>query len=243
MSLTAKPQVTETSQPDAQEQWWAMMCRLLGGMLVRPTATLREFRQAPIFFEGLLLVVFLAVLEFSTNALAVLLGVRPADSTVASIGSGREFAELSLLDQLGVVFGLLSGLLQQPLFWVIGSTVVYGITLILGGRGPYTTFLGATGLAVLPLLLLAPFRMFVDMLSLINTPFAISGWLMLAPFRLAAAVWLLALIVIVVREVMNVSTPRAFVATFCPILIVGFLMIVAIMWLFAFVFGVAGLAL
>ncbi|WP_049752629.1 Yip1 family protein [Candidatus Desulforudis audaxviator] len=175
---------------------------IIYGVLFDPVKTFRRLAEDPPF----LLVLVIVTLVNAAGTLMSMLTV----NTIAPAELGAEFDRLIA----GVApFLVLAGFFLWYAKWLGYGAVLHLVAQLLGGRnGPKAT-LTVYGLAGLPAVFMLPVQGFVVVAGLAETPAsAILGLIGLGVF-----VWSLALLIIGLREVHQLSTGGAAIVVFAPV--------------------------
>ena len=171
------------------------------GVITRPVAAMQQIAAARAWLVGLGLAIAIALL----NGLADLVGPpQDLDPAGADLPSGF----VGYLDSAQSPGGVLvSAVVLTPLVLVVVSYVFHLAGWLLGGRGPFSALLATQGFTSVPLVLLAPVTV---VLNLAGVP--LLGGLL----GLAVALWGMILAVIGIRESLALSTGRAMATVLIP---------------------------
>jgi hypothetical protein len=189
----------------------------IAGVIVSPTATLRNIGERGAVIPALMLVILIAVLSTGIGVAVLLAQASPATGPASpAVGFLLGFQLVNLLWNL----------VWYPVFWTIMAGMLFGIAWMLGGRGRFQALWAASGFALIPQLLTVPLLAGQELVGVVGGPLQILTALVLIPVWLGAFGWNLVLLTIAIRETMNVSTGRA--AGVLGLLILALLLIAAL---------------
>jgi hypothetical protein len=175
------------------------------GVLARPTSTIRSVcQQRPI---GWAIIVYLAVSLITTVA-----WVEPG--MLEKLG----------LPALGMPAILVGGLIYNFVSLVIFTAIYHVVASVLGGRGRYWGVFCGSAFAALPAIFVAPLAV-IGLLPIV-------GALLSGLGTLGVVVWSFVLTILAVRENYLVSTGRAILIVFLPLVVLMALVLLVIFLLF-----------
>jgi hypothetical protein len=209
----------------------------VAGSLLSPSETLRDIGERRAVAPALILVLLIAVIASMAQATLLILEVLRVPGFYSPVPQ-MVTAPLAAFQLMSLMWNLV----WIPVFWTLLAAMVYGVTWLLGGRGSFMSLWAATGFAMAPQLLVAPFSSATEMLGIIGGGSQFLGLLITIPLVMGAFVWTLALLVIAIRETMAVSTGRAIgsLATlFGVVMAFGLLIVCAFMLVVAAIIGAA----
>lgn len=171
---------------------------LVYGILFNPTATFRQISEEPPLFYGFVIFVTVVVLTSIVSAL-VPVEISEVPPPLADI-----FVQAKpLLAIVGAIFTLI--------FWMVQAGVLHLFAELLGGRGRATGVLTALALADIPTVMVIP----LQIISYFTTGTFLGSFLTVSS-SLIMFFWVLALTVIGLREIHQLSTGRAVAALLAP---------------------------
>ena len=207
------------------EFWLRTLLRWYIGLIVRPVSTLREIVAARPVALGLLTLLIVAVLNG-----VISIGLQLNQDVSSGIGTSG-LASI-------VVWAILTAILLT-IYLGFSSLIAHVVSTLLGGNGAYTGML--TGLMMLSILsLISSIPALLDALATSIGEAAVGDrspfGLIAALGRIAVAIWMVILAVIIIRENYRLSTGVAvfswviwgFVAIGIPISLMVFLLVLAL---------------
>lgn len=193
-------------------------------VLTEPVATLRRLTANPNVGWAVIVVAVVGLLSWM--------------STVAGFGAGpaqMEGAQPDLAQMRGPL--LAAGVVAGPVFGIIGlaigTAILHGVSLLLGGEGSFRGLFTGLGFAYVP----SAFGVFGQLLPLV---LGMAGALLGVIVNLGISIWAIALAVIAVRENNRFSTGRAIAVVLIPAAVAIVLFIVLMAVVFAALAGGGG---
>lgn len=181
------------------------------GVIIRPVDAMRQIAAARPWVFAIILSIVSALLA----GLANLPGRAGFEDQFAGAGldaQTRETAEnfFNLFFSPGFAIG---SALTAPLWLAIASGILYLCGRLLGGHGPYSAMFSTQGFTSVPGILLAPLT---AVFNLIGGPVATIGGCL----GFFVGIWALVLLVLAIRESLNLSTGRAIGALLIPLAVI-----------------------
>jgi hypothetical protein len=175
----------------------------IAGSLFSPSERLREIGERAAVIPALLLVMLIVLIQMAGQAMVLMLQILqlPGFQTPGS----QIFAATAAFQLTSMLWNLL----WVPVLWTVLAGILYGVTRLMGGVGQFGSLWAASGFALAPQLLVAPFLSAGELLALVGAGAQFVGWLVVVPIFVAGFFWSLILYVIAIRETMSVSTGRA----------------------------------
>ncbi len=176
----------------------------IAGVLLTPSDTLRDVGARQAVVPAVLLVMLIVVVSTAGQMVVAtleLFQVPGFTSPVAPVFAGTT-AAMNLMS-------LFWNIIWAPVFWTIIAGVIYLVARAMGGNGNFGALWAASGFALTPQLLIAPFTTAGELMALVGGVAQVFGWLVVFPLVIAGFVWTLVLYAIAIRETMGLSTGRA----------------------------------
>ncbi|MBW3577493.1 MAG: YIP1 family protein [Actinobacteria bacterium] len=193
-------------------------------VLTEPVPTLRRLTANPNVGWAVIVVAVVGLLSWM--------------STVAGFGAGpaqMQGAQPNLAQMRGPL--LAAGVVAGPVFGIIGlaigTAILHGVSLLLGGEGSFRGLFTGLGFAYVP----SAFGVFGQLLPLV---LGMAGALLGVIVNLGISIWAIALAVIAVRENNRFSTGRAIAVVLIPAAVAIVLFIVLMAVVFAALAGGGG---
>ena len=176
----------------------------VAGSLMTPSQTLREVGERGAIVPAVLLVMLIVLVTMAGQMVVTLLELFQVPgfrSPVSPMIAGPTAAVQ--------VTSMLWNLIWVPVFWTIIAGILYLIARALGGNGQFGSLWAATGFALTPQLLIAPFTSVSELMGVVGGAAQFFGWLVVFPLTVAGFIWTLVLYAIAIRETMALSTGQA----------------------------------
>ncbi len=203
----------------------------LAGVLMTPSAALRDIGQRGAVAPALALVMLVVLLNTAVQAAMLVLELSPTTAP-ALFGTG---VALSLQ-----LMGLLVNLILAPVLWVVSAGILWGLAKLLGGEGTFKSVLAPIGFAYLPQLLTIPVLAGSELAGVVGGGLQLLTLLVTIPVVIGALVWSLVLMVIAIRENMALTTGRATGVLglfFLVAMLIGFLIACILILMSLLIFG------
>lgn len=176
----------------------------IAGSLMTPSQTLREVGERGAIVPALLLVMLITLVTMSGQLVVAMLELFQVPGFRTPVNPA--FAAPTAAFQLT---SMLWNLIWVPVFWTIIAGVIYLVARALGGTGKFGSLWAATGFALTPQLLIAPFTSVSELMGVVGGAAQFFGWLVVFPLTVAGFIWTLVLYAIAIRETMAMSTGQA----------------------------------
>ncbi len=197
--------------------------------LAAPGETLHQVAEKNLWKEGLLLVLVIAILKGATQTAAV-------GNEEALIYLERYFGPSSVDSFSSFMYSptymIISSLFSELLGWVVLGAVFFLFAKLFKGHGSMSGMLAGLGYASCPYFLGVPLAALTSLAG--NAGSIISGII-----SFAAAIWVLVLSIIAIRESQQIGTGAAVAVYFIPVVVLGIVFLLLIGFLIAALFLMA----
>ncbi|MFZ5632360.1 MAG: Yip1 family protein [Bacillota bacterium] len=199
---------------------------LIYGVLFDPVKTFQRIAESPPLKN--------VVLIFSlVKLLSVLVGGYLTAKFVFADFAGGTPAGLEKLVRAMVPVAAVFGLVYEYIKWFVYSGLLYFLAELSGGRGRAVGVFAATGLASLPALLALPVQILAAILGGVGGV----AWFINILLSFAVLIWGVVLVITGVRETQRLSTGRAVMVAFTPVITLVILSVVMLVLLLALAAG------
>jgi hypothetical protein len=179
-----------------------------------------------------MILVFLVAAIIASGQMATLLGRSRAVASAGSDAFGDQAGALLAAEASGILVSLIWG----PVLWTLAAGALYGVAYLLGGRGSFMALWPATGFALAPQLLVAPFSPALEAAASLGPTWQLILLMFSIPSSILAFVWTIILLGVAVSATMGLSAGRAVASI--GILFFGTILLGALL-LLMFILGMA----